>query len=155
MTCNVHGYSFEYDEPITIEWDTGYMMIVAPLFFMDFTTKKAKGILKLSLNSDSGLICKVGGKTVQTNSIHRWKQAIRYCRNRVPLIQSQIVKEYEALIEARKRRLETETDPKEIKKIKGWIKDNTRAYIRWQKNYEKYLQNIDKFERIMNEMLRR
>lgn len=155
MTCNVHGYSFEYDEPITIEWDTGYMMIVAPLFFMDFTTKKAKGILKLSLNSDSGLICKVGGETVQTNSIHRWKQAIRYCRGRVAQVNPKIDELYDRLIASREARLKTETGAKNIKIINGEIRQYQRERTRYHRCFEKYLQNIDKFERIMNEMLRR
>ena len=152
MTCTTTIGTFSYD-PIRIDWDTGYIEVVPPMFFDEASPKKMRQIIKLSKNSDSGFIFKVGtGKPVETNSIWLWKQAIRACRERLPKLNEKIDAEKDREREHVENLLKNETNAKKIRGFKSRITEIERSRTYQHKRVKAYSGKLDRFEKLLVDM---
>ena len=152
MICTTAIGTFDYN-PIRIDWDTGYIEVVPPMFFDEASPKKMKRIIKLSKNSDSGFIFKAGtGKPGETNRIWLWKQAIRACRDRLPKLNEKIDAEKDREREHVENLLKKETEAKEIRAFKSRITEIERSRTYQHKRVRAYSDKLDRFEKLLIEM---
>lgn len=152
MTRTTTIGTFSYD-PIRIDWDTGYIEVVPPMFFDEASPKKMRRIIKLSKNSDSGFIFKAGtGKPVETNSIWLWKQAIRACRERLPKLNEKIDAEKDRERENVEFLMRNINDAKKIREFKSRITKIERSRTYQHKRVKAYSDKLDRFEKLLIDM---
>ena len=150
MNCDTGIGSFEYT-PIHIDWDTGHLVAVPPLFFDEATPKQMRMIIKMSVQSDSGYVFKAGQR-IQTNSIWMWKQAINACRKRLPELDRAVDKRWDASIEFITDQLKGEFDAKKIRALKKQITEKERSRAWEHKRVSAYEKRLDRFEHLLIEL---